>query len=309
MDNPNVFISYSHDDEEHKGWVLKLTNRLRANGVEAILDQHDLYLGSDLPSFMEEGLSSENRIICICSEQYTSKANKKEGSGGVAYEKRIMSGKLLQKNNIKWIIPIIRKNPLYKIPDFLASITYADFNNDDSFEKEYEKLLRQLLNIPLQPKPKLGESPFVKIKETGRIIFKPKSEKYNSPSHSGTVKFDYSNNNGYYSIGQGDLLFETKWSSASENSIHAYTDSSSIDCLALVTNHKKIEEITNVDNFDYSSRVRTPAIGDIVIWQNRNGYFAATQIIEIKHMRRNADYDKLTFKYIILTNTTSDFSK
>lgn len=77
----------------------------------------------------------------------------------------------------------------------------------------------------------------------------------------------------------------------------------------MVTNHEKIEEITNVDDYDYSSRVRTPTIGDIVIWQNRNGYFTATQIIDIKYMRRNADHDELTFKYIILMNATSDFSK
>jgi len=24
MSNPNVFISYSHDDQDHKNWVLKL---------------------------------------------------------------------------------------------------------------------------------------------------------------------------------------------------------------------------------------------------------------------------------------------
>lgn len=307
MENPTAFISYSHDDEEHKGWVLKLANRLISNGVNAILDQHDLSLGGDLPSYMENGLSNENRIICVCSERYTEKANK--GQGGVGYEKMIMTGELLQNISTKWIIPIIRKNPESKVPKFLTGKFYGNFNDDDSFEHEYEKLLRELLNIPLHPKPQLGQSPFVKIKETGRIIFQPKSEKYHSPAYSGIVKFDYSNNNGSYSIGEGDLLFETKWSGASAKSIHAYTDSSSIDCLALVTKHENIEDIRNVDEFDYSSRVRTPAIGDIVIWQNRNGYFAATHIIDVKHMRRNADYDELTFKYAILTNATSDFSK
>ena len=30
---PKVFISYSHDSEEHKSWVLQLATRLRSNGV------------------------------------------------------------------------------------------------------------------------------------------------------------------------------------------------------------------------------------------------------------------------------------
>ncbi len=171
MEHPTVFISYSHDDEEHKGWVLKLANRLVNNGVNAILDQHDLSLGGDLPSFMENGLSNESRIICVCSERYTAKAN--SGQGGVGYEKMIMTGELLQNINTNWIIPIIRKNPSSKVPKFLTGKIYADFNSDNAFEKEYEKLLREIINLPLQPKPKLGESPFVKIKETGRIVLNP----------------------------------------------------------------------------------------------------------------------------------------
>ena len=42
---PRVFVSYSHDSQAHKDWVLKLATRLLANGVEVILDQWDLRLG------------------------------------------------------------------------------------------------------------------------------------------------------------------------------------------------------------------------------------------------------------------------
>ena len=44
---PEVFISYSHDNEEHKQWVLQLATRLRLNGVDIILDRWNLKLGSD----------------------------------------------------------------------------------------------------------------------------------------------------------------------------------------------------------------------------------------------------------------------
>ena len=42
---PKVFVSYSHDSQDHKDWVLKLATRLVANGVDVILDQWDLSLG------------------------------------------------------------------------------------------------------------------------------------------------------------------------------------------------------------------------------------------------------------------------
>jgi len=41
MDRPTrVFISYSHDSEPHRERVLALSERLRRDGVETILDRY-----------------------------------------------------------------------------------------------------------------------------------------------------------------------------------------------------------------------------------------------------------------------------
>lgn len=48
MSNPIVFISYSHDNQNHNNWVLRLATNLRSHGVDAILDQFDLRIGKDL---------------------------------------------------------------------------------------------------------------------------------------------------------------------------------------------------------------------------------------------------------------------
>ena len=48
-----VFISYSHDLDEHKRWVLELARYLTENGVEVVFDEWDVQLGDDLPQFME----------------------------------------------------------------------------------------------------------------------------------------------------------------------------------------------------------------------------------------------------------------
>ena len=73
--SPKVFISYSHDSSEHKQWVANLGIRLRQNGVDAVLDQWDLFPGEDIPSFMEKKLSSCDYAILICTKRYVKKAN------------------------------------------------------------------------------------------------------------------------------------------------------------------------------------------------------------------------------------------
>ena len=37
---PTAFISYSHDSPEHQNCVLTLSNRLRSDGIDTILDQY-----------------------------------------------------------------------------------------------------------------------------------------------------------------------------------------------------------------------------------------------------------------------------
>ena len=116
--NPQVFISYAHDNEDHKNWVLQLATRLRANSVDVLLDQWNR-LGSNLINFMERGLSKSHRVICICSENYVQKAN--QGIGGTGYEKQIMAAEILKDQNTDWVIPVIRNNFEKKVPSFLVS--------------------------------------------------------------------------------------------------------------------------------------------------------------------------------------------
>jgi hypothetical protein len=103
-------MSYSHDSERHKGWVLSLATRLVSNGVDIILDQWDLTLGSDLPAFIESGFADADRLIAICTNHYVEKANR--GTGGVGYEKMILTAQLMENINTDRIIPLIRNNDI-----------------------------------------------------------------------------------------------------------------------------------------------------------------------------------------------------
>lgn len=117
VEHPKVFISYSHDSDTHKNWVLKLATDLRQHfGVDVILDQWDLRVGGDLSLFMEQGLSESSLVICICSDEYVRKAN--AGIGGSGYEKMILTQSLLKNTNIDYILPVVRCNKNNIMPHF-----------------------------------------------------------------------------------------------------------------------------------------------------------------------------------------------
>ena len=131
----NLFISYSHDSEEHKEWVAKLASNLLSHGVDVILDRWDLRLGDDLLFFMENGLSKSNLVLVICSSLYVEKAN--AGKCGTGYEKRILSADMLSGEKKNFIIPIIRNNQNKQVPNFLKGLLYIDFSSDDQYFSQY----------------------------------------------------------------------------------------------------------------------------------------------------------------------------
>lgn len=159
MTAPVVFISYSHDTAEHKRWVLDLGIRLRSSGVDAILDQWDLGTGGDLPQFMEQSIRRSSKIVMVCTRRYVEKAN--SGTGGVGYEKMIVTAEFLSSIGSTAIIPVVRQNGASKIlPTFLQTKRYVDLSTPEVFESGIDELLRHILNAPLYIKPPIGNDPF-----------------------------------------------------------------------------------------------------------------------------------------------------
>ena len=161
MEPPKVFASYSHDSDEHKEWVLKLSCKLRENGVDVILDQWDLGPGDDRIKFMENGVTSSDRVLVICSDTFVKKANAREHGAG--YEGYIITAELVENLGTDKFIPLIRQSSNEdKTPTFLKPKVYIDFTNDAQFDVSFEQLLREIHRAPLHPKPPLGQSPFAK---------------------------------------------------------------------------------------------------------------------------------------------------
>lgn len=305
---PKVFVSYSHDSESHKDWVLTLSTRLVKNGVDVVLDQWDLTLGSDLPRFMETGLTEAKRVLAICSLPYIEKAN--AGRGGVGYEKMILTGELMKDVSQDKIIPVIRANssdPL--VPTFLNSRVFVDFRDDSVYEAQYAELLRDLHGQQVKPRPPLGPNPFAVEHQAVEPMVSFASERYASPALSGTATFDYSNNNGRYVVGAGDMAFETAWSGGGSRSIHAYRDPPSIRSVALALGVSQIDDIGDASSYDISSRVRTPKLGEIAVWQNTSGYYLATKLDRLQSRGDGASKDEIEFSYVIAPNKSASFSK
>ncbi len=144
---PKVFISYSHDSQDHKKWVLELAQRLRNSGVDAILDQFRVGLGDDLGGFMEKSVAESDRIIMVCTDNYVSKAN--SGLGGVGYEKMIITAEYMKSIDNNKVIPLIRQNGTHNVPTFLQTRLHINFSRDDEYELQFDNLLREIHKAPL----------------------------------------------------------------------------------------------------------------------------------------------------------------
>ena len=86
---PKVFISYSHDSDEHKDRVLALADRLLDDGLEVILDEFVSPPPANWPRWMEDEMESSDSIVVVCSKNYLDKVRRrvKPGEGkGVKWE-------------------------------------------------------------------------------------------------------------------------------------------------------------------------------------------------------------------------------
>ena len=295
--SPKLFVSYSHDSEEHKKWVLKLATDLRQHmGVDVILDQWDLRVGGDLSLFMEQGLNNASLVLCVCSEEYVKKAN--AGVRGTGFERMIMVQSMLRDMNVDYIIPIVRNNlSVEKTPLFLGSKLYIDFSDDQQYLDKLSELGARIYNKDISKKPPIGVSPYSKELAT-QIEVKNQIEKsqYHSPAMNGLVSFNYTNNSGGFTIGTGEYEFITKWSTCGVNSIYAYRDA--VQEIGYIPKFSVFPSLENIHSFDFTSRVRTVYVGEVVVWMNKYGHFAATKITNVIRAEQGI-VANLSFDYVI----------
>lgn len=156
---PKVFISYSWSSDDI---TMPLAERLVSHGIDVVLDKWDLKEGQDKYAFMEQCVNNPeiDKVLIVCNQKYAERANNRDG--GVGDETAIISTEIYGKVNQEKFIPIIAEcdeegNPY--IPTYIKSRIYIDLSNAETYEVEYEKLLRNIYEKPVFKKPKLGLKP------------------------------------------------------------------------------------------------------------------------------------------------------
>lgn len=167
--NKKIFISYSWGNSEHQEWVVNLATRLMNDTVDVVLDRWSLKDGHDIFSFMEEMVKSDEifRVLIISNKKYSEKADSREG--GVGTETQIITPNIYSKEKQEKFIPLVierddKEEPY--LPIYLKSRKYIDFSRIENFEESYEELLRNILEAPSLPKPKIGNKPPVYITDS-----------------------------------------------------------------------------------------------------------------------------------------------
>lgn len=301
-------MSYSHDDDEHKDWVLQLAFRLRGNGVDVCLDRWDVSLGGNLTHFMERTADHTYRVIAVVSETYSQKCD--ERIGGAGAEAQMLSARLYAKLDSNDVIPIIRNNPAAELPAFLSGRLYEDFRDDATLEASYKRLLREIHGIAVDAAPPIGPNPFegrTEIEATLAVRNSP--GRWHSPAFQGDVEFVYSQNSGRYKLGSGTAEFTLDVGQRGMGTVYVLNDPADIANVAVINRaQERTVSLTDVSQFDTSSRSVEPGAGDAVVLHNRNGFWALVYINKVYARQALNRELVIEFRYVIQPNRTPDFS-
>jgi len=149
---PKAFVSYSWDSDDHKKWVAELASRLRADGVETILDQWHAVPGDQLPEFMEREIRENDYVLIICTPAYRLKSDARKG--GVGYEGDIMTAEVYSMGNHRKYIPILASGTWKKsAPLWLSGKYHIDMSPSANQEQQYQDLLNTIHGTHPKPPP------------------------------------------------------------------------------------------------------------------------------------------------------------
>src|SRR5947208_3491384 len=120
------------------------------------------------------------------------------------------------------------------------------------------------------------------------------------PRPFGEVSFNYTNHDGLFVIGEEPWRFETQWSTAGQAAAHLYNDPPTIRGVAIAHRVSSIAAVTPdvVGQSDFTSRTRTPRVGQVALIENANEFFAALELLEVRSMEDPAD-SLMRYRYAI----------
>jgi Tfp pilus assembly protein PilF len=156
--HPKVFVSYSHDSLEHSDRVRELSDRLRADGIDCILDQYEISPPEGWPRWTDREIRVAEFVLMICTETYYRRVMGEETPGiglGVRWEGNSIYQHLYNAGTVnpKFIPVLLEPGNVEYIPTPLQGVARYAVQTEEG----YEDLYRRLTNQPKHLKPELGE--------------------------------------------------------------------------------------------------------------------------------------------------------
>lgn len=139
-----VFVSYTHDSQEHDARVLAMANDLRARGFDCDLDQY--HANQRWPSWMEEKIQAAEKVIVVCTAAYLRRWSNEEKPGvglGAQWESLLTKQWLYESPNTqeKFVPVVFDRTDLQFIPTPLRDVTRVVMTDG------VDALTRRLLGI------------------------------------------------------------------------------------------------------------------------------------------------------------------
>ena len=137
--------------------MLALSDRLRREGIDAILDQYESFPPQGWIQWMKQHVLHARFILVVCTETYCRRANGEEKPGvglGATYESRLIQQLLYNTGGVneRFIPGVLTEEDRNHIPVELQS--YAHYRLDTA--GGYEEIYRLLTNQPKIKRPVLG---------------------------------------------------------------------------------------------------------------------------------------------------------
>ena len=108
---PRVFISYSHDSADHQDRVLELADRLRGDGIDAMIDQYVQSPPEGWPAWCEAEIRKAAFVPIMCTETYLRRVDREEEPGkghGVLWEARLIKQHLYDSGSVsRKFVPVL----------------------------------------------------------------------------------------------------------------------------------------------------------------------------------------------------------
>jgi hypothetical protein len=143
-----VFISYSHDSPEHEAAIWNLSERLRADGLDCIIDQHVVNPPGGWTRWCLDRIEEAEFVLVACTAIYHERyRGKVVGAGlGANWEGFVISQEIYdsEMKTTKFVPVTFRSEDLVHIPRELRAATHFVLKSD----RVYTSMLRLITNQP-----------------------------------------------------------------------------------------------------------------------------------------------------------------